>query len=443
MAEQVALINVRPVWLRAPLLILAAAALAASWYALRWGIGDTMAEYAPVSYATDPTSAFETAESAARLAPEDPLSHLTLARLYRVSFDPEELPRSLEEYDRAAALAPNDYLVWTEVGRARASSGDAEGGVAALKRAVALAPNYAEPRWHLGNALLRAGRTDEAFAELRRAADADPDRYRPQVFNLAWQLYDQKMPRVLEAVGRTPEARAQLVGVLIGRGRFDDAIAVWSSLSAQEKRQQGAAAGLELARSLYGTSQFRRALQVLNEAGEAADAVPEKISNGGFESDVAQPGKQLFAWQVTPAPVQVVLDGRVAHGGRRSLRLLFNSSAQVDFRNVWQTVAVEPSTRYRLTYFVRTDSLKSAATLQTLVADAANESAVLAQSQPVPNETNDWQQASVEFTTGPKTEGVVVRIVRSDCPDQSCPIYGKIWYDDFYLERAGGRAPAR
>src|ERR1043165_1380609 len=441
MAEQVALINVRPVWLRLPLLILAAAALAASWYALRWGIGDTMAEYAPVSYATDPTSGFETAQSAARLAPEDPLSHLTLARLYRVSFDPAELPRSLEEYDRAAALGPNDYLVWTEVGRARASSGDAEGGVAALERAVALAPNYAEPRWHLGNALLRAGRTDEAFAELRRAADADPARYRPQVFNLAWQLYDQNMPRVLEAVGRTPEARAQLVGVLVGRGRFDDAVSVWSSLGPQEKRQQGGA-GLGLARSLYDHGQLRRALQVLGEAGEAADAVPEKISNGGFESDVSAPGRQLFEWQVTPSSVQIALDGSVAHGGRRSLRLLFNSASQVDFRNVWQTVAVEPSTRYRLTYFVRTDNLKSAATLLTLVVDATNESTVLAQSQPVPNETNDWQQASVEFTTGPKTEGVVVRIVRADCPDQSCPIYGKIWYDDFDLERAGGRASA-
>src|SRR5947209_15892763 len=97
MAERVLYINVRPAWARVPLLLLAAAALAASWYALRWGIGDTMAEYAPVSYQTDPTAGFETAEGAARLAPDDPLAHLTLARLYTVSFDPDDLPRSLEE----------------------------------------------------------------------------------------------------------------------------------------------------------------------------------------------------------------------------------------------------------------------------------------------------------------------------------------------------------
>jgi len=240
MSEQVLFINVRPVWARLPLALLAVAALAASWYAVRWGVGDTMAEYAPVSYAKDPTAAFETAEAAARLAPDDPLAHLTLARLHRVSFDPAEVPRALAEYERAAALAPNDYLIWTEVGRARGQFGDTEGGVAALKRAAELAPNYSEPRWHLGNALLRAGRTDEAFAELRRAADADLT-LRPQVFNLAWQVYAQDMARVIDAVGKTPAARAQLVGVLVGRARLDDAIAVWASLSVEERREQAAA----------------------------------------------------------------------------------------------------------------------------------------------------------------------------------------------------------
>ncbi|HEX3559026.1 MAG TPA: tetratricopeptide repeat protein [Pyrinomonadaceae bacterium] len=441
--EQIALIRLRPVWARVLLALLAAVALAASWYALRWGVGDTMAEYAPVSYETNPTAAFETAEAAARLAPDDPLSHLTLARLYRVSFDPDELPRSLAEYERAASLAPNDYLIWMEMGRARASAGDAEGGVVALRRAVALAPNYAEPRWHLGNALLRAGRADEAFAELRRAADADPERYRAQAFNLAWQVFDQNMPRVIEAVGETPAARAQLVRVLVGRGRLDDAVAVWSSLSAPEKRAQ-AEAGEAVARSLYEQMKYRSALQVLNEAGQAGQVASlGTISNGGFESDIGQPGRQFFQWQVGPTPgAQVVLDARTAHGGRRSLRVFFNASGQVDFRNVSQVVAVEPSTRYRLTYFVRTDDLKSAATLATIVSDAASETVTLGQSAPVPSGTNDWQQAAFEFTTGAQTGAVVVRLVRVACPEESCPIYGKIWYDDFDLQRSGGRAAA-
>ena len=440
MAEQIALINVRPLWARLPLALLAAAVLVASWYAVRWGVGDTMAEFAPVTYATDPAASFETAESAARLAPDDPLTHLMLARLHQYSFDPEKLPRALAEYERAAALAPNDYLIWMEVGRARAALGDADGGVAALRHATELAPNYSQPRWHLGNALLRAGRTDEAFAELRRAADADPA-LRPQVFNLAWQVYAQDMARVIDAVGKTPGARAQLVGVLVGRGLFDEAIKVWTGLSAEERREH-AWAGAGLARTLYDRTQYHRALQSLGETGAQGVAL-EKISNRSFESDIGQPGTQIFQWQVTPAPAQVAVDARIAHEGSRSLRILFNASEQVDFRNVWQVVAVEPATRYRLSYFVRTDDLTSAATLVTVVTDAAAETMTLGASAPVAVGTKDWQQMAFEFTTGAKTEAVVLRLVRAGCPAESCPIFGKIWYDDFDLQRSGGRDIAR
>jgi tetratricopeptide (TPR) repeat protein len=442
MADQLTLINLRPVWARVPLVVLAVAALAVAWYCVRWGIGDTMADAAPLSFATDPTGAFESAEAAARLAPEDPLAHLTLARLHQISFDPQETPVALSEYQKAAALAPNDYLIWTEVGRARAALGDVDGGIATLRRAVALAPSYAEQRWHLGNALLRAGRDDEAFAELRRAADTDPEKYRPQVFNLAWQVYGPDMARVVDAVGKTPAARAQLIGVLAGRGRFDDALGVWSSLSDGDKRAQ-AGAGAYLAKALYDKGQYRRALQLLAESG-AQDVAPEKISDAGFESDIAQPGAQPFGWQVTPAAgARVALDAHTAHAGRRSLLVLFNASGQVDFKNVSQVVAVEPATRYRLTYFVRTDDLKSAATLYAFAADAATPDAPLGASAPAPTGTNDWQPISFEFTTGPKTEAVVVRVARVGCLEGVCPIFGKIWYDDFDLQRAAGRANPR
>jgi Flp pilus assembly protein TadD len=408
---------------------------------MRWMIGDTMAEAAPLSYQNDPLASFETAEAAARLAPHDPLAYLTLARLHRYSFDPELLPRALSEYERAAALAPNDYQIWTELGRARATAGDIEGGVAALHRAVELAPNYAEQRWHYGNVLLRAGRTEEAFAELRRAGDADPDKYRPQVFNLAWQLYGPDMNRVLDVVGKTPSVRGYLVGVLVGRGQLDGALDIWTGLGEEGRHAQTGAAE-KLAQALYAQGQYRRAAQVLSEAGWPGISQGQ-LSNGGFESDIGRAG-QLFLWQVTPlAGARVAVDARVAHSGKRSLLVVFDSANHVDFRNVWQAVAVEPSTHYRLTYYTRTEALNTAATLIALVTPTGAEGEVIASSPPVPIGTNDWQQVAVEFTTGPKTEGIAVRLVRAGCPTGACPAYGKIWYDDFDLQRAAGRAPSR
>ena len=438
MQEQIALINVRPVWARVPLALLGLLALYCGWVGVRWGIGATMAEAAPGTYAEDPAAAFESAEAAARLAPHDPFTHLMLARLNQVSFEPEGVPRALQEYERAAALAPNDFLIWMEAGRARAALGDMEGGVAALRRAAELAPNYTQPRWHLGNGLLRAGRVEEAFAELRRAADSDP-LLRPQVFNLAWQVYGPDLSRVVDAVGKTAESRAQLVGVLAGRGSLEDAQAVWDGLGPDARRGQGGAADA-LARALYAKGQYRRALAVLSEGGFGGLSVGQ-LTDGGFETEIAPGGRSLFGWNVTQqAGSQVAIDARGARGGRRALRVAFGASGQVDFRNVVQVVAVEPGARYRLSYFYKTDELRSTATLAVTVSEGETQ---LAASAPAPQGTQDWQPASFEFTAGPKTEAVLVRLVRVPCAEGVCPIYGKIWYDDFNLERAGGRAPAR
>jgi hypothetical protein len=440
MAEQLALINVRPVVARVPLVLLALLALYGGWVGVRWGIGNTMAETAPASYATDPAAAFESAEAAARLAPHDPFTHLMLARLNQVSLEPAAVPRALAEYERAAELAPNDYLIWVESGRARAALGDLEGGVATLRRAAELAPNYSQPRWYLGNALLRAGHTDEAFAELRRAVDADPA-LRPQVFNLAWQVYAPDITRVVNAVGTTADSRAQLVAVLAGRGSLEEAQRVWDELGPEGRRGQGGVADV-LARAFYTKGQYRRALSVLSEGGFPGLAVGQ-FSDGGFESDIAQNGRSLFGWNVSQGGGQVVIDSRGAHGGRRSLRVAFSASGQVDFRNVAQVVAVEPGARYRLSFFVRTDELRSTATLAVMVSEPSAADAPFAGSAPVPQGTQDWQPVSFEFTAGPKTEAVLVRVTRVACAEGVCPIYGKIWYDDFNLERATGRASAR
>jgi tetratricopeptide (TPR) repeat protein len=441
MADRVMLINVRPLWARVPLLLLAAAALWASWQGVRRGIGSTMAEAAPASFASDPSASFDLAESAVSLAPQDPFTHLMLARLNQASLDPEAVPRALREYGEAAALAPNDYMIWTEVGRARAALGDPEGGVAALKRAAELAPNYAAPRWHLGNALLRAGRADEAFAELRRAADADPSRYRAQVFSLAWQVYGPDLSRVVEAVGKTPAARAQLVVVLAGRGLLDDASAVWEGLGEERRGQREA--GEALARALYAKAHYGRAVRVLSEAG-VEDLGPGRVANGGFELDIGPPTTQLFRWDVLPAAgAQTAIDARAASAGRRSLRVAFNASTQAEFSHVSQVVPVEPGARYRLTFSFKTEELQSVATLAVTVTDTAPPVTSLAASAPAPAGTSDWRQVSLDFAAGPKTEAVVIRVVRAACAEGACPIYGKIWYDDFHLERAGDRANAR
>lgn len=424
--DSLTVLSVAPLWRRLLLVIPIVLAAYGAWIALRWSIGSTIAAYAPE---------FEAARSAERLAPADPQTQFTLAVLTKNSFAPNALGDALPHYERAISLSPNDYRLWIELGRAREQAGDAAGGERALRRAVELAPSYAFPRWMLGNLLLRERRQAEAFDELRLASEADPA-MRPQVFNLAWRAFDANIGAVTDAVARTAGARAQLAQFLIENKRLDGAVALWSELSANDRREQQET-GQALIRALLNERRFLDVLGVYRSI--ASDVKVGTLNNGDFEYDVGPPGADLFGWQVASDPrAQVRLDAANQLRGKRSLRIVFNAATSLDFQSITQLIVVEPNARYRVNCYVRTEDLKSASTLVVEAVDAGDPKRVLAASDPAPNGTASWQEVSFEFTTPPRTEAISLRISRESCITGACPIFGKVWYDDFNFQRIGG-----
>jgi hypothetical protein len=438
--DQLKFIEVRTLWARGLLLLPVLLALVCSWYALRWYVGNTIVEYAP----SLDDGALETARSGLRIAPDDPLAHWTVAGLERRSLDPELLPDVVRQYEEAVGLSPNDYRLWMDLGVAREQAGDAAGGEKALRRAVELAPAYADPRWFLGNLLLRAGRQEEAFAELRLAGEANPATYRPQIFNLAWQVYGGNGAEMKRAVGESAAARGALASYLAGRGRTDDALDLWSSLSGTEKGQQREV-GQGLMSALVSAKRYRAALGLFKDLSAEGDASVEvgQFQNGGFEDEMpVGAASNPFGWRLAPvAQAQIALDKRHRHAGERSLRVTFNASGVFNFDNISQLVVVEPSTQYRLECYVRTEELKSAGAPLIEIVDSTDGS-VLATSNAFPVGKNDWQPLTIDFKTKGMTEAVTVRTGRAPCAIEGsvCPIFGTVWYDDFNLQRGNGSA---
>jgi tetratricopeptide (TPR) repeat protein len=436
-SDQLKLIDVRQPLLRMLLVVPVVIGLLFSWYAIRWYMGNFVAEFAPRME----EGQFEAAQAAMHLAPDDPWTHGAVATIKKRSFLPEELADAVHHYEEAVRLSPYDYRFWVELGRAREQSGDSAGGEKALRRAVELAPFYANPRWHLGNLLLRAGRGEEAFAELRRASDAD-SALRPQLFNVAWTLYGQNIDEIRKLVGDSASARAEFALYLTGRARLDDALSLWSSLQPAEK-QAHVEAGSAILKSLLAEKRYRAALDVyhdLNPQGDSAAAV--QFVNGSFEGDIATGNENFFNWQIKSDPqAQIAIDGSTHHSGERSLRILFKASERLSFNSVAQLVVVEPATQYRFECYVRAKDLKSAGTPLIEIIDARDGATVLAATQPAAPGTYDWQPVSISFKTPPQTEAVTVRLGRAMCgADPVCPIFGMIWYDDFNLQRTGGAA---
>lgn len=420
------------------LLIPALLAILGAWFAVRWYVGNTIAEYAPEVT----QGGIEMARMAVRWAPGDPLTHWRLGSLEEKVFSAENMTAAVLEYQTAVRLSPNDYRYWMELGRALEASGDRESGEKALRRSVELAPAYSHPRWHFGNLLLREGKYDEAFEQLGHAAESD-NQMRLQVFDLAMQLFDGDINEIARVACVSPAARMQFANYLATNKRFDQAMSMWNSVGAANRAKQ-TELNKEFQRTLTEAKQFHAVLTVMRELEpDAVIAQPEQIQNGGFESELTPPGTNAFDWLIDPrASVQASLDSH-AHSGKKSLRIFFRAPRTLEKIPISQTVVVEPGASYRFECFMRTEELISPSTPFLVVLDAVDGS-TLGMSKPAPSGTADWQPITFDLTIKPPHDGIVICFYRSACAEgQICPIFGTIWYDDFSIKRIAGPGAAR
>ena len=407
------------------------------WFGARWYLANVISEVVT----TGDTPNIDLARMATRWGPADPFTHWRLGVVAQTDFTATNIRETVRDFAFAVQLSPNDFRYWDEYGRALEMSGDQAAAERALRRSVDLAPNYYYPRWHLGNLLLREGKFGEAFPHLFRAANANEELW-PQVFNLAWQAYDQDVDRIANDACKESSVRAMFTVYLVGVKKFDDAVRLWKTLSAWD-RSQLVARGQALRKALIDAKQFHAALEVTHdvEPDTNANSEPEKILNGGFEDVLALPTSRFFGWAIgSTGQATMSIDGP-GHSSAHSLQIIFNAPNKLDRVNVSQTIVVQPNTDYHLDYFVRTEKVSSATPPVVVVLDSSDGSA-LGVSPAASVGTNDWKNLSVDFKTK-NSDGITIYVGRLPCTvGDICPLFGTVWYDDFVLKRSGGARPS-
>ena len=432
MPQEVIHVNVRKLPVKILLILLLLAAGFWSYYVIRWYLGNTLAEY------FDPTEGtLDAAHMAARMAPNDPLTHWRIAQVAQKTLPLDQQAAAIAEYEKAVSLSPNDYRFWMTLGTAQEQAGNPAQAELALKRAVALAPNYAYPRWYLGNLYLRNARYDEAFAELRLAAQADVELL-PQLFNLVWEIYNEDPEALKNAVGPTAGARANFALYLIGRKRVDEGLRLWNGLSSEERRVNKDA-GEKMISNLIMELRYHDALAVWNDImTDKLQMKIDQIFDGSFEEPVAYAPDTIFGWQVKGAPqMHIGIDPNKSHSGARSLRLVFQVRTNIQELNASQLFTVQPNKEYDFECYVATDKVETGSGPQIQILDA-NTGEVLGTSAMAPTGTSDWNRIGFSFRTSNKTQGLMLKIVRHTCSTEEtpiCPIFGSVWYDDFTLKR--------
>jgi Flp pilus assembly protein TadD len=417
-------IKLNAAWKKAGTLLVVGVVIFAAWSFARMGLANS---------ASVRTEDKDIALVLTDIAPNDPQAHYTAAVFLERSFDPGDIERALREYELATALAPENYLYWLELGRARERSGDSTGAEGALRKALELAPNYSRVQWALGNALLRQGRVDEGFVEIKKAIASDPTAYSNASAITAWQFFGGDTAAIRRAVGDSPRFDGSLALLLAQEKRFDEAMKTWRGIAADDRKNLLVDTAKILAGKFLAEKQFRFAAEVLADSSDPG-SVPKagSVTNSGFESAVKPDTAGPFEWKIAAGlQPQIVLTNGEKHGGNNSLLFVFNSGDAKDFRTVSQTVAIEPAAAYEVEIFYRSD-VKTSAIFRWEVADADGKPIAL--SDPIANKA-EWSPLRIRFTAPANVDGVIVRLVREGC-SQVCAVTGSLWFDDISIKPA-------
>ena len=393
------------------------------WLAARAGFASLLSTYAVTS------NQLAAANAAVRLSSADPEAHYVRGAILEAGGD---LRAAIAEYNEAILRRPDDYVLWLSLARALELNGQAPMAIGAARQATQLAPYYAQPHWQLGNILVRAGRPEEGFGELRLAGASNP-RLLPPIIDLAWQL-SGNVHFVLQAVQpSTPEAYQALAEYFKKRGQVADTIAVLRSAGslAEDYRRRYVDELLTAKRFADAYALWSIGQPLANE-GNAGGPI---MSDPGFEHErrLDEPG---FGWRTESKAQTVTLSLEPANPkeGKSSLRVEFSGDSDPGTQIISQLVMVEPNKHYQLRFAVRTEDIVSGGLPRVAVLDADSKE-ILGQTNAFPQALSTWQDYSIDFNSKQTTSAILISLQRERCSQSPCPIFGRLWLDNFSLKK--------
>jgi tetratricopeptide (TPR) repeat protein len=393
------------------------------WLSARAGFASLLYTYSAAS------NQLPAANAAVSLSPADPEAHYLRGAILEAGGD---LAAAISEYNQAIERRPDDYALWLGLARAQELSGQSSLAIASARQATQLAPYYAQPHWQLGNLLVRAGRTEEGFGELRLAGSSDPGLL-PPVIDLAWQLSQGNVQMIVQRVQpSTAAAHSAVADYFRKRGQVAGAIEVLrgAGSGAEEYRRQ-------FLDELLKAKRYTDAFALWSVEHPAANAEPDVpgISNQGFEQErrLDEPG---FDWrrELQAPTVTLSLDPANPQEGKASLKVEFNGDSDPATQVISQLVLVQPNIRYQLKFASRTENIVSGGLPIVVVRDADSQT-VLGKTEPLPQAASNWLDYSIDFNSIETTHAILISVQRERCADSRCPIFGRLWLDNFSLRK--------
>ena len=375
-------------------------------------------------------------ERAVKLDPSNADYRMRLGRLYEYSPSNLQLEKAEDHFRRAAHLNSYDPQTWLELAAALEFQGKIAEAGACLRQVDLLAPNLPAYQWPIANFYLLQGSIDEAFRHFRVVL-AGTSQYNSNVFGLAWKATDDAGKILQQLIPERVTTEFSYLNFLVSGHRLNEAQAVWKRIVAgREAFFPGQSS--PYIDSLVGAQRADEAYQVWTDLQKKgliryASSPSEKnlISNGEFEDELLNFG---FAWRIVPVEgVYAGPDTSTYHSPSRALLVQFPGKQNLQYQHVYQYVKVSPGQSYRLQAFMKTEDITTDSGPRLEVYDAYNAAALNKLTDDLTGTSDGWTSLLLDFATGPKTELIVVRLVRLPSKKFDNLISGKVWLDDVQL----------
>ncbi len=409
----------------------AIAILAAVWFCYAGG------KHALASHYAGPSN-LDGLKRASLIEPDNAEIWYRLGRLRQLDFDNADIPMAISYYQRAEKLNPRSPYYKIDLASAYEMAGNMGEADSEFRAARAAYPISAEVSWKYGNFLLRQSRLPEAYAEIHHAVVVDPNLI-PLAVSRVWHsdpdvhlLLDQVLPD-------TAEAYLAALAYLADEQEAKAALGMWQRLIAKNPHTDPKLS-YKLTDMLVAQERFEEAGAVWRQAiATDSGSTPAYSGNslvydGGFERDISGGG---FGWRESDVEGgDFDFDTDTKHSGSRAARLTFDGTKNLSYENLFQNVLVSPGTRYRFQGFIRTDQISTESGMRFEIVDPKDQQQV---DVFTPNETGTlpWTLEQVNFTTGPKTHMIVIRLVRKPSVRLDNQLRGTVWIDDISLVPGG------
>jgi tetratricopeptide (TPR) repeat protein len=365
-------------------------------------------------------------EKAVALAPRNATYHELLCR--SMIFASQKPDRAVFECKKASELNPYSSSIWLDLAQAYYAVGNGQLNESAIHKALVVDPTTPDTAWSAANFFLIQGNTLEALEQFAIVLREDPS-LAPAALNICWQsLHDAN--RIQSILPANPEVYLAFIKLLLSTGELDSAHQIWSALmhlKAAPEYHQGLFY-IDRLLQAHDVAQASDAWKQLSSRSKALQAYSQPdnlIIDGSFSQEVLNSG---FDWRYTPKPqIAVTLDRGEFHTGSRSLRLVYEDSDSD--AGIFQYIAAQPNTRYRLSAWVRSEDLETANGPALSVLDGYGDGIYGSTEETIG--TTPWHRVETELQTGPDTKLMILAVLRH--PGET-RIQGKFWVDDVKLE---------